>query len=143
MTKGGRRCEKNSCHAVDEGFTGYEDLKSPLALAVSLFWAALVMDEMSENRLFGRDEIKGGRSQTRMLTGFPTITPKSGSSATPFLAPMSRNQSRHSDSSTHHTFQHTMTSSALSPAAKIQIAHDLRRTIRELKDRGLMVAAKW
>ncbi|KAL1410905.1 Anaphase-promoting complex subunit 8 [Vanrija albida] len=31
----------------------------------------------------------------------------------------------------------------LSAATKIQMAHDIRVTIRELKDRGLLVAAKW
>lgn len=31
----------------------------------------------------------------------------------------------------------------LAPAAKVQMAHDLRTTVRELKDRGLLVAAKW
>jgi GH35 family endo-1,4-beta-xylanase len=29
------------------------------------------------------------------------------------------------------------------PAAKAQIAYELRQTISELKDRGLLVAAKW
>lgn len=32
---------------------------------------------------------------------------------------------------------------ALSLEAKAQIAHELRTTTRELKDRGLLVAAKW
>ena len=36
-----------------------------------------------------------------------------------------------------------MSSDTLSPADKIKIAHDLRQTIRELRDRGLLVAAKW
>ena len=36
-----------------------------------------------------------------------------------------------------------MPSTALSPAAQVEVAHDLRRTIRELRDRGLLVAAKW
>ncbi|WWC58343.1 uncharacterized protein I303_100883 [Kwoniella dejecticola CBS 10117] len=36
-----------------------------------------------------------------------------------------------------------MPSSTMSPDAKIQMAHDLRRSIRELRDRGLMVSAKW
>ncbi|KAK8865749.1 hypothetical protein IAR55_000896 [Kwoniella newhampshirensis] len=36
-----------------------------------------------------------------------------------------------------------MSGSSMSPDAKIQMAHDLRRSIRELRDRGLMVAAKW
>lgn len=29
------------------------------------------------------------------------------------------------------------------PDAKIKMANDLRKAIRELRDRGLMVAAKW
>ncbi|WWC66603.1 uncharacterized protein I206_100506 [Kwoniella pini CBS 10737] len=36
-----------------------------------------------------------------------------------------------------------MPSPTMSPDAKIQMAHDLRRSIRELRDRGLMVSAKW
>lgn len=28
-------------------------------------------------------------------------------------------------------------------ADRVQIAHDIRRTTKELKDRGLLVAAKW
>ncbi|WVR05711.1 hypothetical protein IAU60_002735 [Kwoniella sp. DSM 27419] len=36
-----------------------------------------------------------------------------------------------------------MPSASMSPDAKIHMAHELRRTIRELRDRGLMVAAKW
>ncbi|WVQ85576.1 hypothetical protein IAT38_007742 [Cryptococcus sp. DSM 104549] len=36
-----------------------------------------------------------------------------------------------------------MPSSSLSPDARVRMANDLRRTVRELKDRGLMVAAKW
>ncbi|WVQ62414.1 uncharacterized protein L199_000554 [Kwoniella botswanensis] len=36
-----------------------------------------------------------------------------------------------------------MPGSTMSPDAKIQMAYDLRRSIRELRDRGLMVAAKW
>lgn len=37
----------------------------------------------------------------------------------------------------------TMSPTPLSAATKIQMAHDIRVTIRELKDRGLLVAAKW
>jgi hypothetical protein len=37
----------------------------------------------------------------------------------------------------------SMPRAVLSPAAKVQMAHDLRRTIRELRDRGLLVSAKW
>jgi len=36
-----------------------------------------------------------------------------------------------------------MTTIHLSHAEKAKMAHELRRTIRELKDRGLIVAAKW
>ena len=36
-----------------------------------------------------------------------------------------------------------MSTSHLPPSASVQLAYDLRRTIRELKDRGLIVAAKW
>ncbi|WWC86040.1 uncharacterized protein L201_000911 [Kwoniella dendrophila CBS 6074] len=36
-----------------------------------------------------------------------------------------------------------MPSPSISPDAKIQMAYDLRRSIRELRDRGLMVSAKW
>ncbi|KAL7423642.1 Anaphase-promoting complex subunit 8 [Cryptotrichosporon argae] len=36
-----------------------------------------------------------------------------------------------------------MQSKALSPAERVQLAHDLRRSIRELTDRGLAVSAKW
>ncbi|WWD09188.1 hypothetical protein V865_007310 [Kwoniella europaea PYCC6329] len=36
-----------------------------------------------------------------------------------------------------------MPGSTMSHDAKIQMAHDLRRSIRELRDRGLMVSAKW
>ncbi|WWC99465.1 hypothetical protein V866_006368 [Kwoniella sp. B9012] len=36
-----------------------------------------------------------------------------------------------------------MPGSTMSHDAKIQMAYDLRRSIRELRDRGLMVAAKW
>jgi len=31
----------------------------------------------------------------------------------------------------------------ISPAEKVQMAHDLRTAIRELRDRGILVAAKW
>jgi anaphase-promoting complex subunit 8 len=31
----------------------------------------------------------------------------------------------------------------VSPAEKVHMAHDLRTTVRELRDRGLVVAAKW
>ena len=37
----------------------------------------------------------------------------------------------------------SMTSIHMSHAEKAKMAHELRRTIRELKDRGLIVAAKW
>jgi anaphase-promoting complex subunit 8 len=36
-----------------------------------------------------------------------------------------------------------MVSSLLSPQEKSQIAHELRQSIRELRDRGLLVSAKW
>ncbi|WVW82077.1 hypothetical protein I302_104082 [Kwoniella bestiolae CBS 10118] len=36
-----------------------------------------------------------------------------------------------------------MPSPTMSPDAKIQMAYDLRKSIRELRDRGLMVSAKW
>ncbi|ORX34176.1 putative cell division control protein 23 [Kockovaella imperatae] len=36
-----------------------------------------------------------------------------------------------------------MSRALLSPVEKVRIAHELRQTIRELRDRGLIVAAKW
>ena len=36
-----------------------------------------------------------------------------------------------------------MVSTLLSPAARVQMGHDLRQTIHELKDRGLLVASRW
>ncbi|WVF70723.1 hypothetical protein IAT40_005516 [Kwoniella sp. CBS 6097] len=36
-----------------------------------------------------------------------------------------------------------MPSPVMSPDAKVQMANELRKTIRELRDRGLMVATKW
>jgi hypothetical protein len=36
-----------------------------------------------------------------------------------------------------------MPSAAVNPAERAKIAHELRQSISELKDRGLLVAAKW
>lgn len=36
-----------------------------------------------------------------------------------------------------------MSTSTLSPQEVAQMAYELRKTVRELKDRGLIVAAKW
>ncbi|RXK34892.1 anaphase-promoting complex subunit 8 [Tremella mesenterica] len=37
----------------------------------------------------------------------------------------------------------TASASTLSPVQRVQLAHDLRQTIHELRDRGLLVAVKW
>jgi hypothetical protein len=36
-----------------------------------------------------------------------------------------------------------MVSSSLNDEDKVRIAHELRQTVRELRDRGLLVSAKW
>lgn len=48
----------------------------------------------------------------------------------------------HEEGNHDNAYRKTMTPK-MSAAAKVQMAHDLRSTVRELKDRGLLVAAKW